>query len=52
METIQTNALTLSYGDKIIINELDLKIPKGEITVLSVEMAAGSRRCCVRLLDC
>lgn len=33
VDTIQTNALTLSYGDKIIINELDLKIPKGEITV-------------------
>lgn len=33
MGTIQTDGLTLSYGDKIIINELDLTIPKGEITV-------------------
>lgn len=33
MNMIQTDALTLSYGDKIIIDELDLTIPKGEITV-------------------
>ena len=33
METIQTDSLTLSYGDRIIIDELDLTIPKGEITV-------------------
>ncbi|WP_226529080.1 ABC transporter ATP-binding protein [Metabacillus niabensis] len=33
MTAIETSALTLSYGDTIIINELDVKIPKGEITV-------------------
>ncbi|KAA0545302.1 ABC transporter ATP-binding protein [Bacillus sp. BGMRC 2118] len=33
MSAIRTEALTLSYGDSIIINELDLQIPKGEITV-------------------
>ena len=33
METIHTSALTLSYGDQIIIDEMDLKIPKGKITV-------------------
>lgn len=33
-DTIRTDALTLGYGDAIIINELDLIIPKGEITVL------------------
>lgn len=32
-QAIATNSLTLSYGDTIIINELDLEIPKGEITV-------------------
>lgn len=32
-ETIQTKSLTLGYGDSIIIDELDLNIPKGEITV-------------------
>ncbi|MEK4486249.1 ABC transporter ATP-binding protein [Psychrobacillus sp. FSL H8-0484] len=32
-QAIETNKLTLSYGDTIIINELDLTIPKGEITV-------------------
>lgn len=32
-EAIQTKNLTLSYGESIIIDELDLKIPKGEITV-------------------
>ncbi|MFZ3590049.1 ABC transporter ATP-binding protein [Bacillus sp. DJP31] len=33
MSAIRTESLTLSYGDNIIINELDLQIPKGEITV-------------------
>jgi iron complex transport system ATP-binding protein len=32
-QAIETKNLTLSYGDTLIINELDLKIPKGEITV-------------------
>lgn len=31
--TIETKSLTLGYGDSIIINELDIAIPKGEITV-------------------
>lgn len=30
---IETKNLSISYGDTLIINELDLKIPKGEITV-------------------
>lgn len=33
MQGIETNSLTLSYGETIIINELNLQIPKGEITV-------------------
>src|SRR5690625_386057 len=33
MDTIRTNELTLSYGENIIIDELDLAIPKGEISV-------------------
>lgn len=32
-QAIETKDLTLSYGDSIIIDELDVKIPKGEITV-------------------
>lgn len=32
-KAIETKQLTLSYGDSIIIDELDLTIPKGEITV-------------------
>ncbi|MCA1041492.1 ABC transporter ATP-binding protein [Bacillus infantis] len=32
-QAISTKELTLSYGDTIIINELELEIPKGEITV-------------------
>jgi iron complex transport system ATP-binding protein len=32
-QAIETKDLTLSYGSSIIINELDLSIPKGEITV-------------------
>lgn len=33
MNAIETNSLTLSYGDSIIIEDLQLSIPKGEITV-------------------
>ncbi|WP_276205149.1 ABC transporter ATP-binding protein [Bacillus sp. MUM 13] len=33
MSVIETKHLSISYGDTLIINELDLKIPKGEITV-------------------
>ncbi|EDL62655.1 ABC transporter ATP-binding protein [Bacillus sp. SG-1] len=32
-QSLQTESLTLSYGDRIIIDELDLEIPRGEITV-------------------
>jgi iron complex transport system ATP-binding protein len=34
MEALRTEDLTLSYGDAMIIDELDLSIPKGKITVL------------------
>ncbi|WP_285767653.1 ABC transporter ATP-binding protein [Peribacillus sp. SI8-4] len=30
---INTQSLSLGYGDKLIINDMNLKIPKGEITV-------------------
>ncbi|WP_409295221.1 ABC transporter ATP-binding protein [Peribacillus sp. SCS-26] len=33
-EAIETSALTLSYGSQKVIDSLDLKIPRGEITVL------------------
>ncbi|GLY10851.1 ABC transporter ATP-binding protein [Pseudobacillus badius] len=33
MPSLETKSLTLSYGETIIIDELDLQIPKGEITV-------------------
>ncbi|MGP4040546.1 ABC transporter ATP-binding protein [Gracilibacillus sp. D59] len=33
METLVTKDLTLGYGDEVIIDELDITIPKGEITV-------------------
>lgn len=32
-QAIATDQLTLSYGETIIIDELDLNIPKGEVTV-------------------
>ena len=32
-QAIETDKLTLSYGESVIINELDIQIPKGEITV-------------------
>ncbi|WP_378210719.1 ABC transporter ATP-binding protein [Anoxybacteroides rupiense] len=34
MNSLQTKELTLAYGDSVIIKELDLSIPKGNITVL------------------
>ncbi|RSD28346.1 ABC transporter ATP-binding protein [Mesobacillus subterraneus] len=33
VQAIEAEKLTLSYGDSIIIKELDIQIPKGEITV-------------------
>jgi iron complex transport system ATP-binding protein len=33
MNAIETKELSLSYGETLIINELNLQIPKGEITV-------------------
>ncbi|MEX3624860.1 ABC transporter ATP-binding protein [Viridibacillus arvi] len=33
-ETIETKSLTLGYGDSVIIKDLNIAIPKGEITVL------------------
>lgn len=33
ISAIETKNLSISYGETLIINELDLKIPKGEITV-------------------
>lgn len=33
MNGIETNTLTLGYGESVIIDNLDLKIPKGEVTV-------------------
>jgi iron complex transport system ATP-binding protein len=34
MQTLAANNLTLGYGENIIIDDLDIIIPKGEITVL------------------
>ncbi|ACJ33639.1 ABC transporter ATP-binding protein [Anoxybacillus flavithermus] len=34
MTILQTKSLTLSYGNSIVIDELNMSIPKGEITVL------------------
>ncbi|MFC7321909.1 ABC transporter ATP-binding protein [Halobacillus campisalis] len=34
MESLLANNLTLGYGDQIIIDSLDIKIPKGKVTVL------------------
>ncbi|MCQ9284241.1 ABC transporter ATP-binding protein [Priestia aryabhattai] len=33
MHSLETKSLTLSYGEAMIIDELDVTIPKGEITV-------------------
>ncbi|MFD2922598.1 ABC transporter ATP-binding protein [Halobacillus naozhouensis] len=34
MDSLLANNLTLGYGDQIIIDSLDIKIPKGKVTVL------------------
>ncbi|WP_181347294.1 ABC transporter ATP-binding protein [Thalassobacillus sp. CUG 92003] len=34
MKTLVTNDLTLSYGDNIVIDSLNIAIPKGKVTVL------------------
>ena len=34
METLMAKDLTLGYGEEVIIDQLDITIPKGEITVL------------------
>ncbi|UOQ94369.1 ABC transporter ATP-binding protein [Halobacillus shinanisalinarum] len=34
MDSLLANDLTLGYGDQVIIDSLDIKIPKGEVTVL------------------
>ncbi|WP_226580546.1 ABC transporter ATP-binding protein [Halobacillus litoralis] len=34
MDTLLTNDLTLGYGDSVIIDSLDIAIPKGKVTVL------------------
>lgn len=33
MESIATQSLTLGYGDTVVIDDLNIEIPKGEITV-------------------
>ena len=34
MNRLEANSINLSYGKKTIINDLDIKIPKGEVTIL------------------
>ncbi|MFG6148020.1 ABC transporter ATP-binding protein [Halobacillus sp. B23F22_1] len=34
MESLLANNLTLGYGDQVIIDSLDIQIPKGKVTVL------------------
>lgn len=41
MPLIETKSLTLSYGDSLIIDELNLTIPKGEITVFIGSNGSG-----------
>lgn len=40
MNELLTNQLSLSYGDQLIIDQLNLHIPKGKITIL-----VGSNGC-------
>lgn len=43
MSAISTETLSLGYGETIIIDELNLTIPKGEITVFIGATVAVSR---------
>lgn len=51
-QAIETKELTLSYGDSIIIEEMDLLIPKGEITVFIGGTVAVNQRFFALLPDC
>ncbi len=44
MSAISTETLSLGYGETVIIDELDVAIPKGEITVLIGSNGAENRR--------
>ena len=48
---IETKELSISYGETIIINELDLKFHKAKLPSLLEEMAAGNRHSFVPLPD-
>lgn len=52
MDAICTNALTLGYGEEDIIEELDLVIPKGKITVFIGGNGSGNRHCFVHWHAC
>lgn len=43
MNSLTASNLTLGFGDRIIIDELDISIPKGEITVFIGQMAVGNQ---------
>lgn len=54
MSALETKSLTLSYGDSIIIDGLDLQIPPGKITVLIGSNGCGKStllRSLARLLN-
>ena len=40
---INTQSLSLGYGDKLIINDMNIEIPKGEITVFIGANGCGNQ---------
>src|SRR5699024_6737956 len=41
MDTLSAQELTLGFGEKVIIEDLDIAIPKGKITVLIGKNGCG-----------
>ncbi len=46
--TLTTEHLTLGYADRTVVDDLDLRIPRGRSPSSSAPMRAGSPRCCAR----
>jgi len=45
---LEVTGLTLGYGDRHVIEDLDLSIPPGRVTAIVGPTPAASRPCCDR----
>lgn len=44
MNSLSTEQLGIGYGDRVIVEDLNISIPKGKITTLIRRTAAGNQR--------